>query len=197
MNRSYGIRIGVVKVIATLAVIFSFIRVYVYSYDHIRFENIDDMYGLPSQLKEAYFIESPPARRDISEYLLNSTIIVSDPPIGSQIFYFDNSGGVINWFKNTFTRGRWTVDPFLIVQSYGGQWKIKIIYNLCRWPDDRSLSEDSCYLASDSRRIFGISKGRVTRIGGDVFDINNRPSPPASLPTTELDADLILSMIAK
>jgi hypothetical protein len=68
-------------------------RVGIHSYhrhQYFRTLNINELVGTTGEAKEKLFTEALPSDRDIEDFLFNTTIVTSHPPIGNDVTYFDN-----------------------------------------------------------------------------------------------------------
>jgi hypothetical protein len=84
---------------------------YFYASDHIKIIQLDSIfdpaYGYPQGYREEYFAKTFPSSSDIESYLSNATLLISKPPLGNVIYYFDEYRHFTLWHDNIVEGGEW------------------------------------------------------------------------------------------
>lgn len=170
---------------------------YTYAYDHIRIVRLDNLYdpqyGYPVGREEQHFNQNFPSSSEIKTYLSNSTILHSRPPIGNEVFYFDENYGFVIWYGNTIEAGRWWLSPRLQLLLLGERWRLAIVQTFCMSFSNRSeiSQQDTCY--SVQTLVSLLARGRGTRHEyrkGNAFGLAPDKSAPFQLPmNSEISID--------
>jgi hypothetical protein len=176
--------------------IFATIGVFIYGARHFITQNIDDFFRWPPDKKESFFLETFPSRREIEDYLLNTTILISHPPIGNSVYYFDKDQHTFNWHGNQIIKGHWFLYPMIDRRVYNGKWRFDLAYSFCRELDDGSFTEDNCILLGSTSQIFA-GFGELDYAKGDIFDLSNRSKPPFTMPTTAISIEQLRTAISQ
>ncbi len=178
-----------------LLIIASF-RAYVYCYDHYIVLNINNMVLPSHEIAQRMFSETYPSRIEIENYLHDATILISHPPIGSSVYYFDNQQHFIEWHGNDsrMTRGHWYLYPMMAKRMLDGRSRFDLVYSLCRELNDGSFTEDNCVLLGSTQQI--MAYGRKEYAKGDIFGLSKRDDPPFDMPKTDISIDQLRRLIA-
>jgi hypothetical protein len=178
--------------------IFAAIGTFLYGARHFITQNIDDFVREPNETKESYFLETFPSRHEIEDYLLDATILISHPPIGNSVYYFDSNYRFFIWHANDFkiTKGHWFLYPMIDRRIYNGRSRFDLAYSFCRELDDGSLTEDNCILLGSTNQILaGVGHREYTK--GDVFDLSKRSKPPFAIPATTINMEQLRAAVGR
>jgi hypothetical protein len=156
---------------------------YLYVSRHFITENIDHFALWSDESKKRYFSETFPTRNEIERYLSNATILISHPPIGNTVYYFDSDGRYYYWHgnDNMIGRGHWFLYPRIVRRIYNGRSRFDLAYLFCRELDDGSFTDDNCVLLGSTDQIMKYHAFREYA-KGDVFNLSELQSPPFDLP---------------
>jgi len=161
--------------------IFAAIGAFIYGARHFMTQNVDDFFRWSKEKKESYFLETFPSRHEIEDYLLNTTILISHPPIGNSVYYFDNDRHFFDWHGDQIKKGHWFLYPFIVRRVYNGKSRFDLAYSFCRELDDGSLTEDNCILLGSTNQILA-GFGELDYAKGDIFDLSKRSKPAFTMP---------------
>ncbi len=176
--------------------IFAAIGAFLYGVRHFMTQNVDDFFRGSQEKKERYFLETFPSRHEIEDYLLNTTILISDPPIGNSVYYFDNDQHSFNWHGNQIIKGHWFLYPMFVRRVYSVKSRFDLAYSFCRELDDGSFTEDNCVLLGSTNQIMA-GYGQMDYAKGDIFDLSKRSKPPFTMPTITISMEQLRTAISQ
>lgn len=171
-------------------------------YDHVRVVRLDDIfnptYGSPVGSREAYFTKDFPSSGDISHFLLDTTLVVSEPPRGNEVFYFDKDHNLVLWRDNIVQGGEWRSSSELQILKLGKERRFAIVQTFCILflGPVASPQIDNCYSVADVDSLLPRRpEARKERVAGNIFNLAPGKSPPFNLPRSEISvASLLQSM---
>jgi hypothetical protein len=177
--------------------------VYAFAYNHVRFVRVEDLFDPRYKRKDspqAYFERSFPSHDDIARHLSNVTLVISNPPRGSEVFYFGSDQTFLTWHAGTVVSDRWWTEPELQILRLGDQRRWVVVQIFCTAPvdppDDARL--DNCYHASAVEGIpYQVVTGRTERADGNVFGLASGKRPPFALPESEISLALLSQRISE
>jgi hypothetical protein len=175
-----------------LLIIASF-KAYVYGHDHYIVQNIDNFGGLSSEAKQLDFSVTFPSRTEIEDFLRDTTILVSWPPIGNSVRYFDNDQRFFDWHGVEIIRGHWQLHPMIVRRIFNGRSRFDWAYSYCIELNDGSLTEDNCLLIYTTKQLLGSSRP-TERAKGDFFGLSKQRDPPFEMPKTEISIEELRSL---
>lgn len=163
-------------------------------------ERIDAIRWGSSDNVERYFSRSFPTAQEIKSYLSNATILVSSPPGGNVVYYFDAPYHFLEW-RNAGTSavdvlsGSWSIDWHIRPMELNGRWRVAIEYVICtRSPDSLPADVPFC---SEVRTLNPINRFGLNQEyrAGNVFNLSADGNVPFPLPTrTTISIDGLLAM---
>ena len=152
---------------------------YVFIYDNFKIVRLDATYDPRDYrdaelIKERYFSRNFPSLSEIDSYLSDATIVVSHPPVGNAVYYFDKNRKVLWWHGDQISAGEWKAIPNLQLITFGAQWRFAVVYKFCWSFSDRSAIEqqDSCYYLTSLDWIFSAANSLREYRKGDLFGLN-------------------------
>ena len=190
-------RLGLVKGAGLLIGVILGIWLYIYAYDRIRIVRLDNLfdpaYGFQVGRREQFFAQKFPSSSDIKAYLHDSTILLSNPPIGNQVYYFDRDDAFISWYDSKIEAGKWRSFPNLQILRLDGKWRIAVVYAFCiSYPDRDAIAQrDNCYEIESVDSILSRGSRREYR-KGNVFNLGRDKPTPARLPKSEITIESLL-----
>jgi hypothetical protein len=176
--------------------VFSAIGAFIYGARHFMTQNVDDFFRWSQEKKESYFLETFTSRHEIEDYLLNTTILISHPPIGNSVYYFDNDRHFSEWHGNQIIKGHWFLYPMIVRRVYNGRWRFDLAYSFCRELDDGSFTEDNCILLGSTNQIMA-GYGQMDYQKGDIFDLSKRSKPPFTMPITAISVEQLRTAVGQ
>jgi hypothetical protein len=159
-----------------------------YGEKHFIVQNIDNFGGRSYEQRQRIFSENFPSRTEIEDFLHDTTILVSWPPVGNTVRYFDNDRRFFSWHGTEITRGHWHLYPMIAKRIFDGRSRFDWAYSYCIELNDGSLTEDSCLLIYTTKQLLGSSRP-AEYVKGDVFDLSKQRDPPFEMPTTEISIE--------
>jgi hypothetical protein len=174
---------------------------YVFAYDHFRIVQLDHLfdpvYGYPLGYREAYFARRFASYGEIEDYLSDVTLVISHPPRGNAIYYFDRNQQFALWREPVVATGRWWTDPELQLLKLGSERRFAIVQYFCM--SRASLIEDAqdnCYSVADVDSLINAGAGgRIERSKGNVFNLTPGKRQPFSLPHSDLSTAALLERV--
>lgn len=167
-----------------LLVVFGLIANYLYS-KYVIYENINDYIYHSDDQKEKDFSSIFPSRRDIEDYLYDTTILKSYR-LYNEVQYFDKENNFFDWTANdkTIDRGKWFISPLIDVRMYNCRWSIDIVYCFSSRMDVYAGPESECSLIGDIKNIFEADSPKLEHIKGDLFNLSAIRKAPFGLPSS-------------
>jgi hypothetical protein len=159
-----------------------------YGAKHFIVENIGNIGGRSDEQRERLFSEAFPTRAEIEDFLHDTTILISWPPIGNTIRYFDNDQRFFSWHGTEISRGHWYLYPLIVNRILNGRSHFDWAYSYCIQLNDGSLNEDNCLLIHTTKQLLGSSRP-TEYTKGDIFGLSKQRDPPFDMPTTEISID--------
>lgn len=197
-------RIGLWIALAILSGFISALLVYSYVASHVRVvrleEIFDPAYGFPLDYRERYFNRDFPAASTIKNYLHDATLLISRPPTGNRVYYFDKDQGFVSWRDNVIDSGVWWTSPEVQILYLGARWRVAVVQIFCmsRFGIPRGAQQDNCYSVGQLESLLAAGKGsRRDYREGNVFHLQADNPPPLQLPNSELSIALLSKLADK
>ena len=198
--KSFGTRRAIILGFLAGAILAVWLAVYASS--NVRVVRLDNMYdpryGDRVGRREEYFSRNFPTAQDIETYLFNSTLLLSKPPLGNGVYYFDSDHKFTFWHTNLIETGKWWTTSRWQLIRLGDQWRFATVPTFCAsslaLPAD--MQQDNCYSVETPSSVFsqGLGSTREHR-SGDVFGLSGRKAAPYSLPDKPITIDSLLSQL--
>jgi hypothetical protein len=173
---------------------------YFYASDHIKIIQLDSIfdpaYGYPQGYREEYFAKTFPSSSDIESYLSNATLLISKPPLGNVIYYFDEYRHFTLWHDNIVEGGEWWLIPKLQMLRLGKQWRFAVVQSFCRSVSGMlaDAQKDNCYSVESVDSLPSRGAGsRREYSKGNVFGLSTERSAPFQLPSSQISIASLLS----
>jgi hypothetical protein len=161
----------------------------------VRLDNMyDPKYGDRVERRDEYFASDFPSSKDIDSYLLDSTLLFSQPPRGNRVYYFDKDYKFISWRDGIIEIGKWWTSPSLQIIHFGSRWRVAIVSNFCTlsfsMPADSQ--RDNCYGVETITSLLGRVSTREYR-KGNTFGLSSDKPAPFELPKSTITIDSLLA----
>jgi hypothetical protein len=173
-----------------------------FAYDHVRVVRLDDIlnpaYGYPEGSRDAYFAKNFPSSGEIEEFLLNTTLVISKPPRGNEVYYFSKDHKLVLWHDKNIEDGEWWSSPKLQILILGQKRRFAVVQSFCISFLGPAAAPplDNCYSVEDVESL--LSRGldsRKERVTGNPFNLGQGNSPPFDLPKSEISIASLLRSI--
>jgi hypothetical protein len=163
-------------------------------------ERIDQARWGSAENAESYFSRPIPTAQDIESYLLNATILVSDPPGGNAVYYFDAPYHFLKW-RNFFRapaddvlEGTWSIDWYLLPMELNGRWRVALEQVICtRSPDSLPADVPFCHDVQTLSPMLRFGRYPEYRVG-NVFNLSANGSVPFPIPKTSISIDELVAI---
>ena len=167
------------------------VGLYIYLNQNVREVDLDAMYDSkyrpPSKAgaKEEHFAHQFPTVKEIEDYWLDSTLLVSDPSRSNRVFYFDRDYHRTEWTNTYLATESWAISPFQERLKLGSQSRVVTVQCFAVLTDVGNAQRD-CTSVWDVSLMnqSGRTSTREHR-KGDVFGLSGRKTAPFALPSRE------------
>jgi len=163
-------------------------------------ERIDQARWGSAENAERYFSRPIPTAQDIESYLLNATILISHPPGGNAVYYFDAPYHFLKWRNfnlptEDVLEGTWSIDWHLLPMELNGRWRVALEYVICtRSLDSLPADVPFCRSVETLSPMLRFGLNPEYRVG-NVFNLSTNGSVPFPLPNrTPISIDGLLAM---
>jgi hypothetical protein len=174
----------------------------IYVSGYVRVVRLDDIfdpkYGYRVGLREEYFSRDFPNAKDIESYLFDSTLLISNPPLGNGVYYFDKDHKYLFWHENLIEAGKWWVFPSWQLIRLGNRWRLATVQTFCALsfalPTD--AQQDNCYFVETTTSLLGQGHGSEREYRkGNVLGLLSNQQAPFRLPTSAITINSLLSSL--
>jgi hypothetical protein len=190
----------VVRILGFLTAAVLVVWLYVFAYDHVSVVRLDNMYdpkyGDRVGRRDEYFAADFPSSADIEKYLLDSTLLFSQPPRGNRVYYFDGDHKFISWREDIIHSGKWWTSPRLQIIRLGERWRAAVVYTFCSLSFDMpaDAQRDNCYGVETITSLLARGPGSTREYRkGNVFGLFDNKPAPFRLPNSAITIDSLLS----
>jgi hypothetical protein len=172
---------------------------YLYASDHIRIVQLDGIfdpaYGYPQGYREEYFAKQFPSSSEIESYLSDATLLISKPPLGNVIYYFDKPHQFTSWHDNVVEGGAWWSFSKLQILRLGKRWRVAIVPSFCMTLSGLTADAQnhSCYSVESVDSLLSRGNGSRREYNkGNTFGLAAERSAPFRLPGSEISIASLL-----
>jgi hypothetical protein len=174
---------------------------YVFIYDNFRIIRLDSIYSPATYrdaelIKQRIFSQKIPSLNEIDDYLSDATVVVSHPPVGNAVYYFDSDRKIFWWHGDQISTGVWKATPNVQLIIFGTQWRLAIVYKFCWSFSDRVAIEqqDSCYYLTSLDWIFSFANSHREYRKGDLFGLDKvEKGQVGKLPESNISIEQLLA----
>jgi hypothetical protein len=174
----------------------------VYVSSNVRVVRLDNMYdpryGDRVGRREEYFSRDFPTAKDIETYLFNSTLLISNPPRSSVVYYFDSDHKYTLWHANLIETGKWWSFSRWQLIRLGDQWRFATVQTFCTvsFAMLADAQQDNCYSVETPSSVFSQGRGTTREHKlGDVFNLSGRTQVPFKLPDVPITIESLLARL--
>ncbi|MDE2377081.1 hypothetical protein [Bradyrhizobium sp.] len=197
-------RTSVWVVVAILLGFVSAFFVYAHVADRIRVVHLDGMfdpaYGYTPGFRERYFNQDFVSADAIRDYLHDATLLISNPPRGNHVYYFDSEQKFVSWRDKIIESGMWWTYPEVQILHLGPHWRVAVVQTFCLslFGTAAVRQQDNCYGVSQLDSLLTAGKGsRRDYRSGNILELDASKLPPLPLPSSELSIASLLSKLAE